>query len=69
MENGFDDYHEILPKELKQANFRRGKWTSEEENYTSRIIKDFENGIYLYIHVYKCMYVNMFMYIVICINV
>lgn len=35
---------EILPKELTQINFRRGKWTTEEENYTSRIIKDFENG-------------------------
>jgi hypothetical protein len=35
---------EVLPKELTQVNFRRGKWTIEEENYTSRIIKDFENG-------------------------
>lgn len=35
---------DVLPKELTQANFRRGKWTIEEENYTSRIIKDFENG-------------------------
>ena len=37
-------YDDVLPKELTQANFRRGKWTVEEENYTSRIIKDFENG-------------------------
>lgn len=35
---------EVLPRELTQVNFRRGKWTIEEENYTSRIIKDFENG-------------------------
>ena len=35
---------DVLPKELTQTNFRRGKWTIEEENYTSRIIKDFENG-------------------------
>jgi hypothetical protein len=51
-----NDYHEILPKELKQANFRRGKWTSEEENYTSRIIKDFENGMNMYI----CIHINIY---------
>ena len=38
---------EVLPRELTQVNFRRGKWTIEEENYTSRIIKDFENGGWL----------------------
>ena len=41
-------YDDVLPKELTQANFRRGKWTVEEENYTSRIIKDFENGASFY---------------------
>lgn len=35
---------EILPKEL-QGNLRRGKWTQEEEQYTSRIIHDFEHGL------------------------
>ena len=35
---------EILPKEL-QGSLRRGKWTPEEEQYTSRIIHDFEHGL------------------------
>jgi len=43
------DYHcqekgELVPLELKQTTLRRGKWTTEEENYTARIIHDFENG-------------------------
>jgi hypothetical protein len=35
--------NEILPAELT-GSLRRGKWTVEEEHYTSRIIHDFENG-------------------------
>ena len=44
------DYHsqekgeELVPLELKQTTLRRGKWTTEEENYAARIIHDFENG-------------------------
>ena len=54
---------DILPKELTQTNFRRGKWTVEEENYTSRIIKDFENGslslissLHLILFYFTCLY-------------
>ena len=35
---------ELVPLELKQKTLRRGKWTPEEEQYTARIIHDFENG-------------------------
>ena len=35
---------ELVPLELKQTTLRRGKWTTEEENYTARIIHDFSKG-------------------------
>ena len=53
---------DILPKELTQANFRRGKWTIEEENYTSRIIKDFENGACLIFFSLFLLFVLFFLF-------
>jgi len=30
---------------MKRAGMRRGKWTTEEENYANRLIQEFKSGL------------------------
>ncbi len=46
--DGLIQHNTMNPKveqKLKKADLRRGKWTTEEENYSNRLISEFKLGL------------------------
>jgi hypothetical protein len=67
----------------KEAILRKGKWTTEEEDYATKLISLFNRGLltvepgttlrgiymYIYIYIYVYIYIYIYVYIYMCIYI